>query len=228
MLITFSGLDGAGKSTLIDCLRSELQRRGRTVTVLHMNDDLGIYPYVRRLREWVRCRVLRLAPTPPPSYTIPRPKTVSLGARLRYRIIWNKPLRRVLYLGDVVLLLCYRLYIERLRGRVFVMDRYFYDTLVDVSNGHSIWPRLLALLTPTPTVAVFIDISAHTSIARKGEYTIEYLRQRETAYQNVFQWVPGAIVLGNQDLEATKRTLLQAVFTKSPRPIHRQLRGQIE
>ena len=36
MLITFSGLDGAGKSTLIAWLKDTLERRNRRVAVFHM------------------------------------------------------------------------------------------------------------------------------------------------------------------------------------------------
>ncbi|HEU5262475.1 MAG TPA: hypothetical protein VFU41_13745, partial [Gemmatimonadales bacterium] len=51
MLITVSGLDGAGKSTLIGGLRAALERHGHTVAVLHMNDDVGVYAYARRARD---------------------------------------------------------------------------------------------------------------------------------------------------------------------------------
>ncbi|HEY6854406.1 MAG TPA: hypothetical protein VI139_09160, partial [Gemmatimonadales bacterium] len=54
MLITFSGLDGAGKSTLIGWLKAELERRKRAVTVLHMTDNVGVYAAVRALRDGLR------------------------------------------------------------------------------------------------------------------------------------------------------------------------------
>src|ERR1041384_6318799 len=47
MLITFSGLDGSGKSTLIACLKENLERDHQRVAVSHMNYDVGIYPMLR-------------------------------------------------------------------------------------------------------------------------------------------------------------------------------------
>jgi hypothetical protein len=95
------------------------------------------------------------------------------------------------------------------------MDRYFYDTLVDVSTGKkSLWVRLLSLITPTPSMAVFLDISPEESFARKGEYTVEYLRRRWVGYHTVFAWVRSALVLPNQDLGATMRTLEIAVLER--------------
>ena len=49
---------------------------------------------------------------------------------IRYRLLWNKTLRRLIYPFDLAVFLGYRVYHEVLRGRVLVMDRYFYDTLV--------------------------------------------------------------------------------------------------
>ncbi len=68
MLITFSGLDGAGKSTLIEFVSATLEGERRTVCVLHLNDDVGIYAFVRGLRDRLRGgRQLELAPgTPDP------------------------------------------------------------------------------------------------------------------------------------------------------------------
>src|SRR5256885_7207293 len=58
MLITFSGLDGAGKSTLIEWLRVALEAQRHRVAVLHLEHNVGVYATVRR----VRAGVARLAP----------------------------------------------------------------------------------------------------------------------------------------------------------------------
>src|SRR5690606_38995894 len=51
MLVTFSGLDGAGKSTVIGDVVDTLRGAGRRCVVLHMNDDVGTYAFLRRLRD---------------------------------------------------------------------------------------------------------------------------------------------------------------------------------
>lgn len=218
MLITFSGLDGAGKSTLIKWLQRQLEAENRRVAVFHMNDHIGVYAYLRLVRDGVR----RLTPgrrngqerTEPRRSLSRRPggrMSVALR-RVRCAVIWNKPVRRLIYPVDLFIFLWYRFYVEKVEGRVLLMDRYFYDTLVDVSDGRGwFWIRLLKWLTPTPHVPVYLDVTPEESFARKGEYTVEYLRQRRVAYRTVFPWVSTSVTLESRDLDASKAVLRQVV-----------------
>lgn len=238
MLITFSGLDGAGKSTLIAWLRASLEAQDRRVTVLHMNDDMGLYAWLRAARDRAlavarrrrgardgaampdesRARPATVArPTPSAAGTTGSERAPTMLRRLRNAVLWNRPLRRLIYPVDLVVFLCYRLWTERVCGRVLIMDRYFYDTLVDVSDGrHWRWVRLLERLTPTPTLPIYLDITPEVSFARKGEYTVEYLRRRWVAYRTVFPWVPSALRLPNDDFDATRRVLERALRERLP------------
>jgi hypothetical protein len=138
--------------------------------------------------------------------------------RLRYAVVWNKSLRRALYPVDLLVFLCYRLYVER-SGRVLIMDRYFYDTLVDVADGRR-WGllRLYERVTPTPTLPIFLDVGPEECFARKREYSVEYLRRRWHAYNAVLPWVPTTVRLAAHDLEAAKATLRELVATRLPSP----------
>jgi thymidylate kinase len=217
MLITFSGLDGAGKSTLIEWLRTRLEAQGHRVAVFHMNDHVGLYAYLRAARDRAvpdratRDRVMR------PAATGLRARVKPVLRRVRNAAVWNKPLRRWIYLLDLVVFFCYRLVLEQARGRVLIMDRYFYDTLVDVSDGrHWFWVRLLERLTPTPTVPVFLDIGPEESYRRKGEYSVEYLRRRYQAYQQVFAWVPSVVHVVNDDFDVSRAALWRGIAQRIP------------
>lgn len=222
MLITFSGLDGAGKSTLIEFLSATLERQRHSVVVLHLNDQVGVYASLRALRDRVLGRqpdFLAPGAPDPRSQKLRRPAPRGLRgilSRLRTWILWNKLFRRLLYPIDLLVFLCYRAYIEKAKGRVLIMDRYFYDTLVDVSNGRErLWTRMLERITPEPTVPVFLDIAPEESFRRKGEFTIEYLRRRSAAYHSVFARVPGTVRIVNDNLDASKAALLHAVGDRS-------------
>jgi thymidylate kinase len=214
MVITFSGLDGAGKSTLIAWLAATLERQDRRVAVFHMNDDIGVYAVLRWARDRVAPR--RAAASEVPDARLPaRLPGPGLKQRLRHAIVWNKGLRRAIYPFDLLAFLCYRLYVERVMGGVLIMDRYFYDRLVDVADGRRWWLlRLLERITPTPTLPIYLDATPEECFARKGEYSVEYLRRRWVAYRTVFPWVPTSVIVATQDLEATKATLRELVTAR--------------
>jgi len=213
VLITFSGLDGAGKSTLIDWLKATLERRSQSVKVFHMNDHIGLYAYLRFARNQ-----LAGSPEARPDGA-PSPRSPAIGddrkrgyRRLRYALIWNKTLRRLIYPLDLCVFLCYRFYHETLRRRVLIMDRYFYDTLVDVFDGRRrAWLRLLHRITPAPSLALYLDVSPEESHRRKQEQSLEYLTRRAAAYREVFAWVPSAVRIVNDDLTTSQCTLDRAV-----------------
>ena len=226
MLITFSGLDGAGKSTLIAFLQHELECANRPTVVFHMNDHVGLYAYLRMARnsfgggspnpapaEWTGARAREAAETGV-RHSLPQ-RVRRACVRLRNRLVWSKRLRRLLYPLDLLVFLGYRAYVEQLRGRVLVMDRYFYDTLVDVADGRRWrWLRMLEQLTPTPDLALYLDIEPETAFARKGEYTVEYLRRRRQLYRTVFPWVPSHVSLPATDLETAQATLRRVVMAR--------------
>ena len=221
LVITFSGLDGAGKSTLIDWLERELQRRHRPVTVLHMGDHVGVYAGLRAARDSLQ-RMLRPwgnrdagnGDDARPRWAGPPPARglVGLANRMRQAILWSKPLRRVVYPVDLLIFLAIRFYVATIRGRILVTDRYFYDTLVDVADeGRWFWVRLLQRFTPAPDLPVFLDVSPEESYARKGEYSVNYLARRSTAYRHIAPLVPSAVVLPNNNLDDTRRALARAI-----------------
>lgn len=227
MLITFSGLDGAGKSTLIEWLKATLEQHDRRVTVFHMNDHIGIYAYIRLVRDGLLGTspnvAAGLAPqvraagngSPPPGKRKYPPGVRGAYLRLRNALVWSKPLRRLLYPLDVLVFLVYRFYVERIRKNVLILDRYFYDTLVDVSDGrHWGWIRLLERLTPVPDVPILLDIAPKDAYARKAEHSLERLQARWVAYRTVFPWVRSSLTIANDDLHRTQDTLRQVVFQR--------------
>ena len=218
MLITFSGLDGSGKSTLAECLRESLEKRDQRVAVFHMYYDVGLLACARALAKRLGGRAA--GPAVPETRRAHAPRgegQKTFKARLKYALAWNKSLRLCVYPFDLVIFLCYRLYVEKVRKRVLIMDRYFYDTLVDVAEGRrrSYGVRLLSKLTPQPTVPVLVDINPEVAFARKGEHSVDYLSRRRLSYQKLFPKGGGAVVLaGGDDLTATRRRLERIVLER--------------
>src|SRR5213076_2327070 len=119
LVISFSGLDGAGKSTLVAWLRGELERRHRGVTVLHLADGVGA-SLLRAARDGLQRLVGRHNGEPPRPRWAGRPRAPGLRGlvgRIRDAIVWSKHLRRVLYPVDLAVFLAIRFYVATVRGR---------------------------------------------------------------------------------------------------------------
>ena len=225
MLVTFSGLDGSGKSTIAESLRTALERDNRRAVVFHMNEHVGLYAYLRTIRDAVkkplRRAVLKPVATSAPS-TAGQPSRKGGRVRravleVRRRIIWNKAMRRWIDLGDLLVFLTYRFCVEKLGRRVLIMDRYFYDRLADIADGRR-WQYIqwfVARLAPVPDLAVFVDVSPEEAFARKGEYSVESMTRRRASYQQIFAWVPGHVVLKNDDLDRAVGQVTRLVLDRS-------------
>jgi thymidylate kinase len=219
MLITISGLDGAGKTTLAHCLRARLEPQNRRVVVLHMYYQMGTYAFLRALRSWIVGSPRRTNGSPKENWVsfthneFGRPQRLKIMIhRLAKTIIWNKSVRRCVYLLDLIIFLIYRLKIEMIKKQVLIMDRYFYDKLVDLSDDRGFYNRFLAMLTPTPTLPIYLDITPQEADARKREQSLKYLTRRWVAYHNIFPQLPGSVVLaGNNDLNANVSNLERIV-----------------
>jgi len=234
MLVSFSGLDGSGKTTLITALKRALESQDYAVTVLTVYDDISFYSRLRALHDWVRGgppavpgnesgltqaqERLRLGFAGDPRTDVSdkhRP-----AARLVYGVGRSLAVRRAVLLLDLASLLVHRLYVETVKGRVLITDRYLYDSLVDVvDQGGRHWSfiRWFTRLVPTPDAPVFVDVPAEQAFARKAEYPLDYIRWRQGAYQQVFVWVRRPIIIDNRDLASAVTALTTAVAERLER-----------
>jgi thymidylate kinase len=208
MLITFSGLDGSGKSTLVEYLRESLEQDHRKVAVSHMNYDVGLYAVLRSLVKRT-AKDQGHAPRDRAFENNFKTKT----AKLRYLLVWNKGLRLLIYPLDVLMFVVYRLYVERMNQQILIMDRYFYDTLVDITGGRRSLPtRLLSWLTPTPNLSIYLDCNPEKAFVRKNEYSVDYLNRRRLSYLKLISDLPRMLVVStDQDLDTTRLNLANAV-----------------
>jgi thymidylate kinase len=176
MLVSFSGLDGSGKSTQINNLRKMLRTEGLTSELLAFWDDVVV---LSRYREGFVHKVYGSekgigAPDKPVNR---RDKNV--------RRWYLSLLRHGLYLLDAIHL---RFVIRRARrsgADVVIMDRYIYDELANLPLSHPLtraFVRLLDAFTPRPNVAYLLDADAEAARARKPEYPLDFMHKCRRDY----------------------------------------------
>ena len=228
MLITFSGLDGSGKSTLIEGLTRSLRGQDKTCVVLTMYDHISFYSLVRNIRDslkgWVGKRPVKPLtvenPAPIHSGVIPQDPKVDVSdkknilVRFLYGGIRSQLMRKIFIPLDMFVLLMYRFKEEILCRRILITDRYLYDTLIDIikfdGKGWG-FVRFILKLAPKPDLPVFVNVPAEKAYERKPEYPLDYTQWRQGAYQKIFGLVSNPLILDNQDLALTLVRLEGAV-----------------
>lgn len=233
MLVTFSGLDGSGKSTLIDALRQQLAMADCPVTVLTMYDHVGVYACIRLFRDRVVAplsggRLGKTTPntTDPDRLGVTQQQGGVFGGAL-VRLVRSRAAKRVVILADVFLFWLYRGYVEGVRRRVLILDRYFFDSLADIAAaGNDGFRRIVMLLMPRPNLSIFVDVSPEKAFARKHEYSVEYNTRRRLQYETIFKRVPGVEIIANDDLNGSLRQLSRIVNERVLNPSeHRTTRS---
>jgi thymidylate kinase len=175
-LISFSGIDGAGKSTQIEMLRERLNQAGLRVSMLAFWDDVSTLTDVREFSGHTLFKGEKGvgSPTKPVNR---RDKNV--------RSWYMTAVRFVLYFLDAVSLCVVVAKQRRAGADVIIFDRYLHDELANLNLSHGIsrtYARLLLTMTPRPDIAFLLDADPAQARERKPEYPVDFLHQNRAAY----------------------------------------------
>jgi thymidylate kinase len=201
-LITFSGIDGAGKSTQIDCLSSYLQNRQLRVVRFSFWDDAAVWP---RLRSSLGQSAVRLH-CPAEARESFSPKN-----HKHVRRWYLTAVRSSLYVLDVMRLR-YLLASKRARNcDVVIFDRYVYDQVANISS-HSpvvrICIQLLLRQAPHPDLAFIIDTPPAEAFARKPEYPLDFVYRNRRAFLQLKEFCPELIRISGGNVEDVQSEIL--------------------
>jgi thymidylate kinase len=209
LLVSFSGIDGAGKSTQIEALNGWLVEAGLRVSNFSMWDDVVAGA---RIRE----SLSRAAFGGDQGVGSPEKP---LDRRDKNVATWPLQILRVfLYCADAISLW---LKIRGMRAHanedVIIFDRYIYDELANLPLKR-LAPRTIARfvlwLVPSPDVAFLIDAVPKIARARKPEYPLEFLHANRERYRALSSMVEQMIVVPSASIADCENQIRIALLSK--------------
>ncbi len=164
MIISFSGIDGSGKSTQAQYVADYLREQGYEGNVLHLTQWTWVYQIGIRFSSEKKEK--------PPSSKATTPKS------------WQRRLRQIVAILDVVR---FRVNCLRLSPNQFLIcDRYFYDLGIQGAYSGAYPPDFLSRywrMVPEPTLSFLLDVPSGLAEQRETDkHETEYYTEKRALY----------------------------------------------
>lgn len=210
ILISFSGLDGSGKSTQIENLRAFAVTEGFTVRQLTFWDNVVVGA---SYREGFVHKVYRSEK----GIGLPGKPVARRDKNVRK---WYLSLaRHALYLLDA-LNLCRVAARERRSGAdIILFDRYIYDEFANLPLASGLsraFVRLITGIVPRPDIAYLLDADPEAARARKPEYPVEFMRECRDSYYQLAALLGTMSLIPPLPLEQTRQATLDIFMARIP------------
>jgi thymidylate kinase len=203
--VSFSGVDGAGKTTQIENLCAFLAEQGVRYRVFRFWDDIA---RLTNIREGTGHRVFK------GEKGIGSPEKPINRRDKNVRGFPMTCIRMFLYFVDA--LSTRKGFKRAMRSDVefVIFDRYTYDELANMNLQNAVvrtYVRFIMALVPRPDISFLLDADPDAARARKPEYPVDFIRLNRQAYFDLDQVIGGLTIVPPMAIEDAKRQVVGPV-----------------
>lgn len=174
--VSFSGIDGAGKSTQILRFCAHIEQAGLRYSLVSFWDDVARFKGLREGASHLIFKGDRGVGTP----------EAPVARRDKNVRSWPMTLLRLcLYLADAISTRSLMKKIRRSDGDVVIFDRFVYDELANLNLKNPamrMYACAIAWFVPKPQISFLLDADPAQARARKPEYPLEFLLFSRKSY----------------------------------------------
>lgn len=202
-LVSFSGIDGAGKSTQIHALCAQMEALGMRVSLVTFWDDVA---RLTRLRETTGHAVFKgeKGVGSPEAPVNRRDKNVQSRSMTVFRLF--------LYFVDALSLRRIARRARKSNADMVIFDRYAYDELANLNLRNPViraYARFIMKVVPYPDISFLLDADPPKARARKPEYPLEFLHKSRASYLALAQLLGKITVVPNGSIEEMKSCVIK-------------------
>jgi thymidylate kinase len=212
ILISFSGMDGAGKSTQIQMLYDQLSAGENSLLQLAFWDNVVAFP------KWRAGFSHKFLKSDGRVGTPDRPANRNDKNNRAWYLIAG---RSGLFLFDVWNLRKIVRHARRKKVDFIIFDRYIYDQLATLPL-ESVWARayarLILKLAPKPDVAYVLDAEPEEARKRKPEYPLDFLHKYRRSYHELAK-LGGLALIPPMSQEEVRQAIARRLQNVSASPI---------
>jgi thymidylate kinase len=198
IIVTFSGVDGAGKSTILENVKSTLQKKYRQKTIV-LRHRPSLLPILSTLLHGKKTAEKNAAQSLPRQGS----NTSTLSSYIRF----------FYYYSDYLVGQFYVYFRYTLRGYTVLYDRYYFDFIIDSKRSNIVLPRKFLkwcyALVFKPNLNVFLYADPEIILSRKKEMNSNEIYTLTNEYKNLFEEYAKSsrhnhyITINNTDLNKT-------------------------